>query len=65
VCVSEKGDIYKRNSFLLVVDYRWQDHMPAGVVARAIAESHDTLCVCVGARVLLVLLFSSCLTLST
>lgn len=39
--------------------------MPAGVVARAIAESHDTLCVCVGARVLLVLLFSSCLTLST
>lgn len=43
MCVSRKGGVYKGNSFLLIVDYRWQDHMPAGAEAKAIAESLMTL----------------------
>lgn len=46
MCVSRKGGAYKGNSFLLIVDYRWQEHMPVGGTAKATADSPMTLCVC-------------------
>lgn len=45
--MSRKGSIYKENSFLLILDYSWQDHMLVGAVAKAIADSPMTHCVCV------------------
>lgn len=47
--LSRRGGVDKRNSFMLNVNYRWQDHMPVGTAAKAIAHSPMTpyVCVCV------------------
>lgn len=47
--LSRRGGVDKGNSFMLSVNYRWQDHMLVGTAAKAVAHSPMTpyVCVCV------------------
>lgn len=48
--LSRRGGVDKGNSFMLNVNYRWQDHMLVGTAAKAVAHSPMTpyVCVCFG-----------------